>query len=69
MNTAGTVEAQSVVRIPPGLLSLAAQEGAADHQRQGARRSSKLSGRLLLAGEPAGGVKVGFSHGADEAAS
>ena len=36
VNTAGTVEAQSIVRIPPGLLSLAAQEVAADDQRQGA---------------------------------
>jgi hypothetical protein len=61
-NTAGTVEAQSVVRIPPGLLSLSAKK--VQQTINGKLRTIvKLSGRVLLGGEPAGNVKVGFSHG------
>jgi hypothetical protein len=61
-NTAGTVEAQSVVRVPPGVLSLAAKKVT---QKVNGRVQAvvRLSGKLLVAGEPAGNVKVGFSHG------
>jgi len=62
VNTAGTVEAQSVVRVPPGLLSLGAKK--VQQRINGKVRSIvKLSGRVLVGGEPAGGVKLGFSHG------
>jgi hypothetical protein len=62
VNTAGTVESQSVVRVPPGLLSLGAKKVAQTVHGK-VRQIVKLSGRLLLDGEPASGVKIGFSHG------
>jgi hypothetical protein len=66
VNTAGTVEAQSIVRVPPGVLSLAAkkvQQTINGHVRNFVR----LTGKLVVSGEPASGVKLGFSHGATKA--
>jgi len=62
VNTAGTVEAQSVVRVPPGLLSLSGKKVQQTINGK-VRTIVKLSGRLVLGGEPAANVKVGFSHG------
>jgi hypothetical protein len=62
VNTAGTVEAQSIVRIPAATLTLAAQK-----QRVAAkgklRSQVKLTGKLLVGGKAAGNYRVGFSHG------
>jgi hypothetical protein len=66
VNAAGTVEAQSIVRVPPGVLSLAAkrvQQTINGHVRSIVR----LTGKLVVAGEPASGVRLGFSHGANKA--
>jgi hypothetical protein len=62
VNTAGTVEAQSIVRIPPGLLSLGAKPVPQSIDGE-LRTIVKLSGRLQLDGMPAPNVKLAFSHG------
>jgi hypothetical protein len=62
VNAPGTVEAQSIVQIPAGLLSLGAKK--VPQEIDGTLRTIvKLSGRLQLDGLPAGNVKLGFSHG------
>ena len=61
-NTAGSVEAQSVVRVPPGVLSLVGKKVTQTVNGQ-ARALVRLSGKLVVAGEPAGNVTVGFGHG------
>jgi hypothetical protein len=61
-NPAGAVEAQSVVFIPAGLLSLGAK-GVPQSIDGELRTIVKLSGRLQLGGLPAPNVKLGFSHG------
>jgi hypothetical protein len=58
MNTAGRVEAQSIVRVPTGVLTLTAKRMATGH---GFR--IRLSGRLIAGIEPADGIRVGISHG------
>jgi len=57
-NSGGRVEAQSIVRVPTGVLTLTAQPVSTRHGL-----SVKLSGRLIVGTEPAGGVRVGLSHG------
>jgi hypothetical protein len=55
MNAAARVEAQSLVRVPTGVLTLKAKRLAGGH--------FQLSGRLIVGGEPADGVDVAVSHG------
>jgi hypothetical protein len=62
VNTAGTVEAQSIVRIPPGAMTLAAKKITSIVNGQ-PRAIVKLTGKVNIAGEPASAYKVGFSHG------
>jgi len=62
VNTAGSVETQSIVRVPPGALALVAKRSTTKVGNQ-IRKIVTLSGSVLVAGEPAGGYKVGFSHG------
>jgi hypothetical protein len=57
-NTGGRVEAQSVVRIPTGVLTLTAKPTATGN---GLR--IKLSGQLIVGTESASAVRVGLSHG------
>jgi hypothetical protein len=54
MNTGGRIEAQSLVRVPTGALTLKAT-------RLG--NQVRLFGRLIVGGEPADHVRVGISHG------
>jgi hypothetical protein len=61
-NTAGNVEAQSIVRIPAGAISLAARKTTQTVGNQ-IRRLVVLTGRLVVAGEPQAAHRLGFSHG------
>jgi hypothetical protein len=61
-NTAGNVEAQSIVRIPAGAISIAARKTTQKVGNQ-VRRLVVLTGRLVVAGEPEAQHKLGFSHG------
>jgi hypothetical protein len=62
VNAAGTVEAQSIVRIPPGAMTLAAKK-IVQIVNGRERDAVKITGRVNVSGEPAAGLKVGFSHG------
>jgi hypothetical protein len=62
VNATGTVEAQSVVSIPPGLLSFGAKPVPQSINGE-LRTIVKLSGRLQLGGMPAPNVRLAFSHG------
>jgi hypothetical protein len=55
-NAAGTVEAQSLVRIPAGQLTLSARKGPG-------RTQVRLSGKLTLRGKVARRYPVGIVHG------
>jgi hypothetical protein len=57
-NTGARVEAQSIVHMPAGVLTLTAKTVSTRHGL-----SIKLSGQLVVGTEPAGGVRVGLSHG------
>jgi hypothetical protein len=57
-NTGARVEAQSIVRVPTGVLTLTAKTASTRHGL-----SVKLTGRLIVGTEPASGVRVGLSHG------
>jgi hypothetical protein len=57
-NTGTRVEAQSVVHVPTGVLTLSAKPVSTAH---GLR--IKLSGQLVVGTEPASGIRVGLSHG------
>jgi len=59
MNTAGTVEAQSIVRVPTAVLSLTTKT-----KQSGKNTVVVLSGKLVIEGEAASAYSVGFSHGA-----
>jgi hypothetical protein len=61
-NTAGNVEAQSVVRVPSGVLALAAHK--AKRTVKGKLRTQvRLAGKVTIGGEAAGRIRVAFSHG------
>jgi len=57
-NTGARVEAQSIVNVPTGVLTLTPKSVATGH---GLR--IKLSGQLIVGTEPASAVRVGLSHG------
>jgi hypothetical protein len=57
-NSAGRVEAQSIVTVPTGVLTLTAKSVATGH---GLR--IRLSGQLIVGTEPASAVRIGLSHG------
>ena len=66
VNTAGQVEAQSVVRIPAGTLSLAAKKVKVTVKGR-VQTQVRLSGRLAIAGKAARRTPVALSHGASKA--
>jgi hypothetical protein len=62
VNTAGSVEAQSIVTIPAGVLRIAAElVPTTVHSR--VISIVRLRGKLAVNGEPAGGFRVGVVHG------
>jgi hypothetical protein len=62
VNTAGSVEAQSIVAIPPGSLTISATKKMVT-VKGSSRSQVMLSGKLLIGGEPARNYIVAFSHG------
>jgi hypothetical protein len=58
LNAAGSVEAQSAVKLPAGVLTLAGKKAGKVHVRV------TLTGKLLVDAEPIGGAKVAIRHGA-----
>jgi len=61
-NAAGNVEAQSVVRIPSGVLALGAAK-AKKTVKGKLRTQVRLTGKVTIGGEAAGGIRVAISHG------
>jgi len=57
LNTAGSAEAQSVVKLPAGVLSFAGKRSGKVHVRV------TLGGKLLVDAEPIGGATIAIRHG------